>query len=320
MGDIKVMAGDFEVRTLENALGKKTKLPGDIEKIDIAKKLLTRIKRSYNDYEELFIVDANTGLVEISTNPGFIGDNKSYDPYFTVPLETKEIYIKDIYYSKTLYRPQMTLSLPVYCFEHNTHIIGVLVARINLDESLFKLLDNRIGLGETGETLIVNKDVFALNELCWHNDAPLNLQITAEPAVNAAQGETGIAITEDYRNEEVMAAYTFIPRTGWGFVCKQDLHELNTPICTLVKNFVFLLGLSILAVIIIVFWVVKRITIPIVDINSDAKKIKGGDYSVRIHVNSRDELASLAGSINEMTTSIKSRAATQKGLQIFQKP
>ena len=46
------------------------------------------------------------------------------------------------------------------------------------------------------------------------------LIIDAEPAVKAANGETGIAFTTDYRGEEILAAYTHIPRTGWGFVCK----------------------------------------------------------------------------------------------------
>lgn len=314
MGDMQVMAGDYEIKTLENIFEKKTKSPEDIKKIDVANKLLIRNERSYSDYEELFIVGANTGLIEISTNHGFVGKNKSNDPYFTVPLETGKIYIKDIYYSKTMFRPQMTISLPIYCLEHNKHIIGVLVARMNLDESLYKLLDNRIGLGETGETLIVNKDALALNDLRWYNNAPLNLQISAKPAINAARGKTGLIITEDYRNVVVMAAYTYIPRTGWGFVCKQDLYELNSPVRALIKNFIFLLALSVLIVIIIVFWVVKSITKPIVDINIAAQKIKGGDYSVRTMVTTHDEIASLSASINEMTASVQLRAATQKGV------
>jgi hypothetical protein len=43
--------------------------------------------------------------------------------------------------------------------------------------------------------LIVNADVLALNELRWYENAPLKLQIQAEPAVRAAQGNEGIVET-----------------------------------------------------------------------------------------------------------------------------
>lgn len=46
----------------------------------------------------------------------------------------------------------------------------------------------------------------------------------------ASQGKTGITETPDYRGEEVLAAYTFIPRTRWGFVAKQDLNEIYASI------------------------------------------------------------------------------------------
>lgn len=314
IGDLLVMSGDYEIRGLERTFGKEVKSPEDLETMASARELLSRNHRSYNDYEEIFIVGANTGLVELSTIMTSVGINKSHNPYFTIPLETDDLFIKDIYYSTTLKRPQMTMSIPIYCLEHGDHIIGILVMRINLEQSLYALLGNRIGLGNTGETLIVNKDCVALNELRYYDDAPLKLPIKAEPAVNASQGETGTLTTTDYRGVDVLAAYTYIPETGWGFVCKQDLIELNAPIRKMVKNFVILLIVSSLIIFLIVFWLIKRISTPIVDLDTATQKIKSGDYSVRTFVDSRDELASLADSINEMTASIETRIMTQKAV------
>ncbi|MCD4681377.1 MAG: response regulator, partial [Bacteroidales bacterium] len=202
----------------------------------------------------------------------------------------------------------------IYCWEHNQHIIGIVVARIDLDRSLYKLLNNRVGLGETGETLIVNEDVLVLSQLRWYDNAPLNLHISAEPAINAANGKTGLTISADYRGEVVLAAYTYIPKTAWGFVCKQDLYELNAPIRDLIRNFAILFIISVLVVVLSVFWVIKRILRPIVNMNIAAKKIKNGDYTTRVAVCSRDEFATLANSINEMTASTESRIITQKGV------
>lgn len=267
VGDINVLAGDFEIRSLENIFNKKEKSSKDLEKIENARKLLNRYMMNYIDYEEIFIVGVTTELIEISSNMDFEGVNESQKVYFNGPLESGEIYINDIYYSKSLKRPQMTISLPILCLEHNKHIIGILVVRIDLERSLYKLLANRVGLGETGETLIVNKDVVALNELRWQENAPLNLQISAKAAVNGSQGKTGITITKDYRDKNVLAAYTYIPETAWGFVCKQDMDELNAPTLVMIGNFAILFIISTIVIVLIVFWIIKRISKPILNMN-----------------------------------------------------
>ena len=314
IGDIQVMAGDYEIRDFEFVIDDKVKSPEELDKIDVARELLKRNQRNYENYEEIFVVGTHTGVVELSSNRIFEGINKSNNPYFTIPMKTGDIYIKDIYYSKEMSKPQMTFSMPIYCLENNRHIVGVLVARISLEKSLYKLLQNRVGLGETGETLIVNEDVIALNELRYFDNAPLNLKILAESAVRASQGLTGITVTDDYRGEEILAAYTHIPETGWGFVCKQDKYELDAPLRAFVKNIIVLFIVSGLLIVFIVFWIIRRITKPIVEMNITTSKIKDGDYSVRTFVESSDELASLSESINEMAKSIESRVVTQKAV------
>ncbi|MEA1876518.1 MAG: cache domain-containing protein, partial [Bacteroidota bacterium] len=314
IGDVLVMSGDLEIRGLEKIFEKQTKSADDLQKIEVARELLNRNQKNYRNYEEIFMVGANNGLIELSNDISSEGSNKSQDLCFTAPMESGKVYIKDIYFSQALNRPQMTISSPIYCLEHGNHIIGILVVRINLEQSLYVLLNNRVGLGETGETLIVNKDVVALNELRWYDDASTKLQISAEPAVKAAQGETGIIVSSDYRGEKVLAAYAHISRTGWGFVCKQDAYELNSIVRDMVKNYIILLVLSLLLIVLVVFLISRALSKPIVDIDAATRKVIGGDYSVRTFVSSKDELASLANSINEMTASIESRIITQKAV------
>jgi len=312
--DLLLISGDNEIRGLENIFDKKLKSTEDIEKLKIAKELMNRNLRNYDKYSEIFIVDANTGLIEISTNPAVIGENKSQNSYFTVPLETGEVYIKDIYYSPISKSPEMTISIPILCLSHKKHIVGILIARIDLHNSLYKMLLNRVGLGKTGETLIVNKDLYALNKLRWYDNAPLNLKINTELALNVSQGKTGIIDATDYRGEEVLAAYTYIPETGWGFMSKQDLYELNAPIRDMMRDFVILFILSTLLIYFVAIFIGKSISKPIIGMDIASKKIKAGDLSVRNVITSQDELGSLAESINEMTDSIESKITIQKGV------
>lgn len=314
IGDLKVTSGDYEIRALENIFDKEPKSADDIKKIETAHALLNRYLENFNTYEEIFIIDAKTGFVEISTDKSFEGKNLSQEPSFTIPLESGGTYIKDIYYSKTLNKPQMTISHPIYCLTHSKHIIGILVVRFDLDNSLFKLLSERVGLGETGETLIVNKDVIALNNLRGYENAVLKLKIDAKPAVEASNGKTGITITKDYRGVDVLAAYTYIPETGWGFVCKQDISELNAPILAMMWNLILLLVVAGLIVILIVAWISKSISKPIVNLKNVAQKIALGDLSARSTDVSEGEIGELSLGFNKTADMLESKIKVQQGI------
>ncbi len=220
-GDLLSIIEDFEIQDLERPFGNPEQTQDELFILTNAERILKRYLANYRDYSELSIINASSAKIEVSTDKTRVGQDRSRDLNFTEPLRTGELYIKDIYYSPTLRQPAMTFSIPVRCWaDDGEHVIGVLVARIDLEGSLYDLLLNRTGMGNTGETLIVNRDVVALNELRHQDNAPLRLKIEARPAVLAADGKTGITETVDYRGEKVLAAYTYISRTGWGFVAK----------------------------------------------------------------------------------------------------
>lgn len=77
------------------------------------------------------------------------------------------------------------IALPIFNEYDDARVAAILVARVNLEISLYDLLLNRTGMGETGETLIINQDMMALNELRWYQRAPLKLRMEAEPAMYA---------------------------------------------------------------------------------------------------------------------------------------
>ena len=313
LGDIKAISENMTIRELAMILDKESNSSEYLEKRKNAKMLISRYLKYYDAYREIFLINPRTGVIEISTNPEYEGIDKSNDDYFKIPLQTGEIFIKDIYYSNTNGDNEMSFSVPVFSIPGGPRqVVGILVLRIDLNYSLYPLLMNRVGLGETGETLIVNKDVIALNELRWYKDAPLKRKITAESALRASQGQTGITITKDYLRNDILAAYTYIPRTKWGFVSKQNISELNMEIYNLLKYLIVIFLISALIILLIILLIVRKISKPIVVMNSAAQKIKRGDYSTKLHVKSGDELASLANSFNEMTTSIESNITNQK--------
>lgn len=314
IGDLKTTSHDSEIVALEEVFDNGKMDQNALDMYKHVRDILYRYQHNYNVYEEIFIINAKTGVIELSTDHQSEGIDKSEDAYFTTPMRTGEMFIKDIYYSTSIEKNTMAFSIPIFCLHEPKHIIGVLVMRVDLKNSLYALLLNKVGLGETGETLIINKDAVALNELRWYEDAPLHLTIDALPAVDASKGKTGIMQAVDYRGVDVLAAYTHIPQTGWGFIAKQDLSELNAPIMDLLRYYIILLVLSLGIVLLVVYFVSKRISDPIVSMSKTAYRIKNGDLMMRNDIHSGDELETLADAINEMADSIEARLFIQEGV------
>ncbi len=313
VADMNIISDNPELTKLEQVIHKTSFDQNDHKILENCRSLLNQFIKTYPDYFEFFIINPTNGKIIVSTNSYEEGTDMSEYEYFTKPMESGKISLEDIHYSKTLLSNTMTYSQPIH-FKGNSgnKIIGILVANIHLDNSLYKLLYQRVGLGETGETLIVNKDVVALSPLRWRENAPLNLKIAAVPAVNAASGKTGVALTKDYRGEEVLAAYTYIPETAWGFVCKQDMQELSAPSRELMLSFILIFGIFLIGVIVLAFAISKSILKPLRELDVHAQKFRAGELSARNTIISNDELGSLALEFNNMAIDIESKLKIQK--------
>ncbi|MBW1868974.1 MAG: response regulator [Deltaproteobacteria bacterium] len=308
ISDLRAISLDREIRAISEALNEKA-TEKNIRIIRHATELLNHYVAAYKAYEELFIINPLTGKIEVSTKEARIGTDKSKNTNFTEPMRTGEAYIKDIYYSKTIQRPTMTFSLPIY--GEGESIAGILVARIDLAHSLYELLLERAGMGNTGETLIINQDVVALNELRWYPDAPLKLNIKARPAVMASQGKTGITETPDYRGEEVLAAYTFIPQARWGFVAKQDLKEIYAPVQAMFIHILVVVLISAVMVYFLALFVARIFARPVLEMTETSRKIQEGDLTARNRIESNDEIGFLADSFNNLADSMGSQIQVQ---------
>ncbi|MCE9548087.1 MAG: HAMP domain-containing protein [Planctomycetia bacterium] len=64
-----------------------------------------------------------------------------------------------------------------------------------------------------------------------------------------------------------------------------------------------------LAVLVLTWWAVARITSPVQTLNAAAQRIAAGDYDQRIYVSNRDELGQLGDSFNRMSQQMSTRVA-----------
>ncbi|MGK5093093.1 ATP-binding protein [Deltaproteobacteria bacterium TL4] len=312
IGDMQTLSEYNEIKDLDSIFSSPAPVSESEPVLKEIRLLLNRYVRNYKDWSELLILNPVSGKVEVSSSQNAEGQTHWNEPYFTELLKSQTIHIQNIYYSKTLLKPIMTLSIPLY--GKHKEIMGLLVGRVDLESSLYRMLLDRTGMGNTGETLIVNKDSIALNELMWDKNAPLRLKIKAKPAVMASQGGTGIIEAQDYRNIEVLAAYSSIPRTQWGFVAKQDQKEIYAPIAVMIRDISVLLLGSIVIVYLVSFFTADTIARSVLKMTHVSRRMQAGELSARNVKTSDDELGELALAFNKMADELMGKILIQQGV------
>ncbi|SNQ61630.1 GAF domain-containing protein [Candidatus Methanoperedens nitratireducens] len=267
---------------------------------------LERVKSEIPVFFEISALDSN-GKVVASTESGLINTNQSEEEFFK--KAKKNLYLGNISYYNNI--TGYTIASPV--LNRSTgKFIGVLAVRV-YPMLIYDVTGDYKGLGETGETLLVQRkgdEVVFLNPLRHNKSAPLHLVFSfnstlAQPAIHAIKGENGTTQALDYRGEEVFAAYTYIPVIDWGLVVKIDSSEALIPVARS-KERSIALGIFYFAVISLLAYLLgKRLAEPLIRLSNASRKVAKGYLTVQIEPESKDEIGELAQSFNAMVKQLK---------------
>lgn len=85
-----------------------------------------------------------------------------------------------------------------------------------------------------------------------------------------------------------------------------SLKNYNQNINNLYKRTIWLAIISITFGLFVAIYFAKKLTAPILQLDSAARKISGGDFNVRVEINSENEIGSLANTFNIMADNVKS--------------
>lgn len=188
-------------------------------------------------------------------------------------------------------------------------VLGAVVLQLNNSE-MYKVVNDYVGLGKTGETIIVskvgNQGVYMTPtrfdpDAAFHRKFPLRdheegfLQ-------NILRGNRSIGVTTDYRGKQVLAVgQYFLPALQWGMMVKVDTDEAFAPIAFLRWLLFFTIAATALLVSMAAYYTAKSITDPIHVLIDKTRVIAGGDLSQRIPITSKNEIGTLSNSFNLMT-------------------
>ena len=206
-------------------------------------------------------------------------------------------------------RPLAFVTSPVF---DQGRVIGVLALGLG-PERIWQVLSDLSGLGRTGEIVTGEQQGQSVLVTCPLRHAPdaafkLQIPLGGEKGVamqKAATGSRGYGLVRDYRGEEVVAAWCYLPSYRWGMNVKQDAKEAFALV-----NFqrAAIIGLSlatILGVTIAALAVARTLAAPIRTAVDVARQVAGGDLRADVGATSDDETGALLTAIQTMTNDLR---------------
>jgi HAMP domain-containing protein len=216
--------------------------------------------------------------------------------------------------------------------------IGTLIFQIPADKidaiTTNKKIWREEGLGETGECYIIGKDCklrtnsrFILESpdrfyetMAKNNYSPTLLsqmkfykttilfQVSCnESIVKSSAKQTGVNIVKDYRGIEVLSAYTNlnIEDVSWSLLSEMDTSEAFSFVSAYKKRAFIIAAIILIILLISISFISRSIYKPINALAAGARELGKGNLDVRVIVNTRDELQSLAHTFNLAVASLK---------------
>ncbi len=202
--------------------------------------------------------------------------------------------------------PASFIASPIY---EGSTLEGVLVFQMPIGE-INAIMQERSGLGETGETYLVGSDLLMRSQSRFADENTI-LSTRIETAATAAvfTGAVDAMVVNDYRGIPVISSYAQLSIEGvdWALLAEIDESEALAAVGSLVKHAVLVALGAVAFVIVIAFFFARSMIRPITAAAEVAGNIAEGDLSNSIDTSSGDELGSLLKSLSTMQDNLQSR-------------
>ena len=196
----------------------------------------------------------------------------------------------------------LVMRIAVPLTNEDKKIIGMMSADVLVDDMVKSVRDSI--LGNTGYIMLVNNEGIAVKDSMSRLDGWIDL--SGYPIVKfALDGKSATGLDDggqyvNYFGEEVIGAARPIPKLGLSLVAEWPKSDAFSVLNSLKYQFWIILIFASAVLIIVGFFVSKRLTKPILLLSEKAKEIGKGNFEQKINIKSGDELEELGKSFEEM--------------------
>lgn len=241
------------------------------------------------------------GVVVAASDTTLVGRVVGRQPYFDASIAGE--HLQPPFFDVSTGELALIATAPIY--EGET-LLGVVAIRYN-NEALTRIMLERTGLGDTGETYLVSQENNYFLTASRFEGYVQNRAYQSLGIERALEGAEGQEVYPSYRTTPVFGVYRWIPELASGLITEITEDEaLNT--LNQARNVIIVLALAISAVVTgIGFLTTDRMSRPIIQITNSASAIAQGDFNQRVAINQKDEIGVLANAFNNMTQAVQDR-------------
>ncbi len=256
-------------------------------------------------FNELFLVNRE-GEIVYSTDPARQGQIFSTAPSFQTGMQ--EPSIQPAAYDPKTQQVSIVVFAPIQ--GETGKAIGILAGRANL-QVLNGIMQERAGLGDTGETYLVGLNHTLLTDIRQPGKLFRGDYVSTEGITRALQSQSGGAgIYPNYAGEEVIGVYTWLPELQVALLAERQTADAFYGIY---RNLFILVALALLAGLFAAagaLVVTHSISTPLAELAHTAERISAGNIEVQATIHSQDEIGTLAAAFNTMTSRLRSLITT----------
>ena len=209
--------------------------------------------------------------------------------------------------------PASFISSPIV---RNGKLIGVLAFQVPIDK-INNIMNHHEGLGETGESYIVGKDLLMRSSSRFSEESTiLERTINNNQVHEALSGMSGVRRGVNTKKEETLSVYkpyTFMG-TEWALIAEARWQEISAPLITLRNTLFILVTGTFITLTLISVLIANTVTRPLKAITEIMDTIRRGNKNVAIpFLDRNDEIGEMASALGSLKrSSIEAETLTQQ--------
>jgi methyl-accepting chemotaxis protein len=228
-------------------------------------------------------------------------------------LETKSFGVADFApYAPSNGEPAGFIAAPVV---NDGKTLAIVALQLSLD-GINSIMQQREGMGESGETYLVGQDNLMRSDSfldpVGHSVIasfanPEEGSINTHASRTALEGNAGEEIVTDYNNNPVLSAYTPVEFDDlhWALLAEIDLAEIEKPVKALTHSILIatlvIAGLVVAGALYVAFVIAK----PLITGVDFAQSVADGDLTQQADIHQNDEIGLLAKAMNTMARNLR---------------
>lgn len=275
------------------------------------------------EYDDLLLIHPNGKVFYTVTRNADYGTNVIKGQYtnsglgkiFKKVLQSRQFEFVDFsLYAPDNNKPAAFIAQPLV----RNGVVEVVVAlRLSIN-SINKIMQERSGMGNTGETYLVGMDKLMRSDSfldAEHHSVqasfahPVKGIVDTEASRQALAGKSGKKIMPSYHGRLVLSAYTpvYVGDTTWALIAEIDDSEAFATLDALKCLLVLIAIAGVIVIVLIAVLFTRSIILPIAHLTKAAVKVTQGNLEIRTHIRSRDETRILGGAFNDMLDKIETQ-------------